>query len=267
MSIAVLGTDPLARRIATAAIETGRSVALFGDPNAVVDAIEHLDAGDRADGTTDLDAAVDGAAVVVDTRDHDDDQRALATVETAAAEDATLVVASQGSITAAAAGCRDPGRVLGLSEIDAGETVELVATDHTDPAIRDATTALFEEFGFVVVPVQDVPGRAGQRLELALEREAMLALEDGVGSPADIDRAMEAAYGHSEGPLATADRVGLDARLDAFESLAEYLGERFDPPAILRERVESGDTGRAAGQGFYAYEDGERIDIAPGEES
>ncbi|AWB28084.1 3-hydroxyacyl-CoA dehydrogenase family protein [Halococcoides cellulosivorans] len=266
MSIAVLGTGPLARRIAAAAIEAGRSVALFGDPNAVVDAIEHLDAGDSADGTTDLDAAVDGADVVVDTREHDDAQRALATVEESAADDATLVVVSEGSITAAAAGCRDPGRVMGLTELDAADAIELVATDHTDPDVQETTQALFEEFG-VVVPVQDVPGRVGHRLELALEHEAMLALEDGVATPADIDRAMETAYGHGEGPLATADRVGLDDRLETLESLADYLGSRFEPPAILRERVESGATGRSAGQGFYAYEDGERVELAPGDES
>ncbi|MFB6163394.1 MAG: 3-hydroxyacyl-CoA dehydrogenase family protein [Halococcoides sp.] len=260
MSIAVLGTGPLARRFAAAALDAGRTVALFGDPNAVVDTIEHLDGGDCVDGTTDLDAAVAGASFVLDGRDHEDAQRALATVEAAAPADATLVLASDGSITAAAAGCRDPGRVLGLTRLDDTDAIELVATDHTDPSIQDDARDLLDELGFEVVPVRDVPGRVGRRLQLALEREAMLALEDGVATPGDIDRAMEAAYGHPEGPLATADRVGLDRRLASLESLAEYLGDRFEPPEILRERVEAGETGRDAGRGFYAYEDGERVD-------
>lgn len=259
--IAVLGTNPLARRFAAAALEAGRSVALYGDPNAVVDAIEGLSVDGDIDGTTDLAAAVADASVVLDTRDHDDPQRALADVEAAAPPEATLLIASDGSVTAAAAGCRDPGRVLGVSRLEAAEElIELVATEHTGEAITEETRALFETLGVAVVTVRDVPGGIGRRLELALEREAMLALEEGVGTPSAIDRTMETAFGHAEGPLARADRVGLERRLETFQSLAAYLGERFDPPEILEAHVAAGATGRSAGRGFYAYEEGTAVD-------
>jgi 3-hydroxybutyryl-CoA dehydrogenase len=55
------------------------------------------------------------------------------------------------------------------------------------------------------------------------------------------------------GPLRTTDVVGLDVRLAIAEHLAREVGERFEPPAILREKVAAGHLGRKTGQGFYAW--------------
>jgi 3-hydroxybutyryl-CoA dehydrogenase len=86
-----------------------------------------------------------------------------------------------------------------------------------------------------------------------LALEAMRMLEEGVASPADIDTAMTLGYRHPVGPLRTTDIVGLDVRLNIAEHLARELGPRFEPPAILREKVERGELGRKSGQGFYAW--------------
>lgn len=69
----------------------------------------------------------------------------------------------------------------------------------------------------------------------------------------DIDTAMQLGYKHPVGPLRTTDLVGLDVRLAIAEHLAQEVGERFDPPAILRELVAAGHVGRKAGQGFYTW--------------
>jgi len=80
-------------------------------------------------------------------------------------------------------------------------------------------------------------------------------LEEGVATAADIDRAMEAGYGHAMGPLKTSDLVGLDVRLAIAEALAAELSEpRFRPPEILRALVAQGKTGRKAGEGFYRWQ-------------
>jgi 3-hydroxybutyryl-CoA dehydrogenase len=42
-------------------------------------------------------------------------------------------------------------------------------------------------------------------------------------------------------------------RLAIAEHLARTLGERFEPPAILREKVAAGHLGRKSGQGFFTW--------------
>lgn len=80
-------------------------------------------------------------------------------------------------------------------------------------------------------------------------------LDAGVASAEDIDRAMELGYRHPMGPLRTTDVVGLDVRLDIAEELYSTLGERFAPPALLRQMVADGRLGRKSGEGFYRWDD------------
>lgn len=74
-----------------------------------------------------------------------------------------------------------------------------------------------------------------------------------MASAEDIDNAMVLGYKHPTGPLETTDIVGLDVRLGIAEYLHQELGERFEPPQILRELVAEGKLGRKSGQGFYDW--------------
>ena len=79
-------------------------------------------------------------------------------------------------------------------------------------------------------------------------------VEQGVASPADIDKAMELGYKHPMGPLRLTDLVGLDVRL----KIAEYLhatlgGGQFEPPELLRRMVADGKLGKKTGHGFYDW--------------
>jgi 3-hydroxybutyryl-CoA dehydrogenase len=65
---------------------------------------------------------------------------------------------------------------------------------------------------------------------------------------------MTLGYRHPTGPLRTTDIVGLDVRLGIAEELAEHLGARFEPPALLRRMVAEGRLGRKSGEGFYVWE-------------
>src|SRR5690606_29427596 len=104
------------------------------------------------------------------------------------------------------------------------------------------------------IVVRDSPGFASSRLGIALALEAMRMLEDGVASAADIDQAMQLGYRHPMGPLRTTDVVGLDVRLGIAEELHGALGDRFEPPALLRRLVAEGRLGRKSGEGFYEWE-------------
>ncbi len=102
--------------------------------------------------------------------------------------------------------------------------------------------------------VRDAPGFASSRLGVAIGLEAIRMLEAGVASAEDIDTAMTLGYKHPVGPLRLTDLVGLDVRLGIAEYLHAELGDRFEPPALLRQLVAEGKLGRKSGQGFFTWE-------------
>ena len=103
------------------------------------------------------------------------------------------------------------------------------------------------------IEVRDSPGFATSRLGVCLGLEAIRMVEEGVASASDIDQGMVLGYRHPMGPLRLTDLVGLDVRLNIAEHLATTLGPRFEPPALLREKVAAGELGKKAGRGFYDW--------------
>lgn len=164
------------------------------------------------------------------------------------------------SISAIAEPAANPERVVGIhffNPVAAMPLVEIVRGKKTSASTVEAAAAFAEALGKIAIRVEDSPGFATSRLGVALGLEAMRMVEEGVASPADIDRAMELGYGHRMGPLKTSDLVGLDVRLAIAEALSKDLpGARFTPPELLRRLVAEGKTGKKSGQGFYRW-DGE----------
>ncbi|WP_396656560.1 3-hydroxyacyl-CoA dehydrogenase family protein [Microbacterium sp.] len=149
-----------------------------------------------------------------------------------------------------------PRRFLGLhffNPVPASALVEVVMGAATDPALETAACEWVAAIGKTPVVVRDAPGFASSRLGVALALEAIRMVEEGVAAPADIDTAMELGYRHPIGPLRTTDIVGLDVRLGIAEELRDKLGDRFEPPALLRRMVAEGRLGRKSGRGFYEW--------------
>jgi 3-hydroxybutyryl-CoA dehydrogenase len=182
---------------------------------------------------------------------------ALVSVEAQLPDGAWLVSnTSSLSIDRIARDLARPARFAGLhffNPVPASALVEVVVGEATDPDYAGAASDWVAALGKTAIVVRDSPGFASSRLGLALALEAMRMVEDGVASAADIDTAMQLGYRHPAGPLATTDIVGLDVRLAIAEYLAETLGPRFEPPAILRRLVAEGALGRKAGRGFFEY--------------
>jgi 3-hydroxybutyryl-CoA dehydrogenase len=163
------------------------------------------------------------------------------------------------SIDALATHLRRPGAFLGMhffNPVPASALVEVVSGSATAPSALAAATGWVEALAKTPIVVRDSPGFASSRLGVLLGLEAVRMLEEGVGSPEDIDRAMELGYRHPVGPLRLTDLVGLDVRLDIAEYLARELGPRFEPPELLRRMVSDGLLGRKSGRGFYTWPDG-----------
>jgi len=99
---------------------------------------------------------------------------------------------------------------------------------------------------------------AADRLIMPLINEAALCLQEHIASPADIDMAMVAGTGMTYagerlGPLAVADRLGLDVVVAKLEALQAVYGERFRPARLLRTKVRAGHLGQKSGRGFHEY--------------
>lgn len=150
-----------------------------------------------------------------------------------------------------------PARFLGMhffNPVPASALVEIVRGEASDPALLDEARAWVRAIGKTPIVVADAPGFASSRLGVALGLEAIRMLESGVASAEDVDAAMTLGYKHPVGPLRLTDLVGLDVRLGIAEYLASTLGERFEPPALLRRMVAEGRLGRKSGRGFYEWD-------------
>ncbi|MGB3909834.1 MAG: 3-hydroxyacyl-CoA dehydrogenase family protein [Pseudolysinimonas sp.] len=182
----------------------------------------------------------------------------LPEVEALLGADAVLATnTSSLSIDDLAAPLARPERFLGLhffNPVPVSTLVEVVAGAATDPALVEAAGDWVRALGKTPVTVRDAPGFASSRLGVAIALEAIRMLEQGVASAEDIDAAMVLGYKHATGPLRTTDVVGLDVRLGIAEYLHAQLGERFEPPALLREMVAAGKLGRKTGEGFFVWD-------------
>ncbi len=133
--------------------------------------------------------------------------------------------------------------------------VEVIPHAQTDQAAVDSAMALLERCGKVGVQVKDVTGFVLNRLQYALFSEASRVVEEGVASVEDIDTIARTTFGYRLpffGPFAIADIAGLDVYEFCYTSLASEYPERFQPPAVLTERVAAGQHGLKSGSGFLS---------------
>ncbi|UOQ91245.1 3-hydroxyacyl-CoA dehydrogenase family protein [Agromyces endophyticus] len=183
---------------------------------------------------------------------------ALTRVEAVLAPGAALASnTSSISIDQLAALLSRPARFIGMhffNPVPASTLVEIVRGAASEASLVDDARDWVRAIGKTPIVVADAPGFASSRLGVALGLEAIRMLEAGVASASDIDAAMTLGYKHPVGPLKLTDLVGLDVRLGIAEYLAETLGERFEPPALLRRLVAEGKLGRKTGQGFYEWD-------------
>jgi 3-hydroxyacyl-CoA dehydrogenase/enoyl-CoA hydratase/3-hydroxybutyryl-CoA epimerase len=99
---------------------------------------------------------------------------------------------------------------------------------------------------------------SAERLMFPLINEAALCVQEKIASSTDIDMSMVAGAGMTYGgerigPLAIADKIGLDVVVEGLETLAEELGPRFRPSRPLKLRVRAGHLGEKTGKGFHEH--------------
>jgi 3-hydroxybutyryl-CoA dehydrogenase len=279
-TVAVLGAGTMGHGIAQVCAAAGCDVRLFDVDDAAATAgldrirgnfdkgiergkvtEEERDAAlGRLSTATVIGDAVAGADLVIEAAPESMalKERIFSEVAAAAPDHAILSSnTSSLSIGKIAGAVTDPGRFIGLhffNPVHIMKLVEVVWGPETSDTTIDACLTFAHRVGKEPIVVKDAPGFASSRLGIVLGMEAIRMVEQGVASPADIDRAMELGYRHPMGPLKLTDLVGLDVRLGIAEYLHETLGsDAFDPPALLRQMVADGKLGKKSGQGFYEW--------------
>jgi 3-hydroxybutyryl-CoA dehydrogenase len=161
------------------------------------------------------------------------------------------------SIAQLAAATSRPDRVVGLHFMNPApvmQLIEIVQARETSKETVHVAVEFARRLGKVPVVAKDVAGFIVNRILMPMINEAVFALEQTVASPEDIDLAMTTGANHPVGPLALADRIGLDTVLAICEVLYHDLNDpKFRPCPLLRRYVEAGRLGRKTGQGFFVY--------------
>jgi 3-hydroxybutyryl-CoA dehydrogenase len=134
--------------------------------------------------------------------------------------------------------------------------MELVRAVQTSNETYEVARAVAAKMGKTTVTSKDVPGFLVNRILIPMIGEAVFALQEGLGTPEDIDTAAKLGLNHRMGPLELADFIGLDTCLFILEVLHRDLGDdKYRAPTMLRNLVAAGWYGRKSGRGFYVYDD------------
>jgi 3-hydroxybutyryl-CoA dehydrogenase len=128
--------------------------------------------------------------------------------------------------------------------------VEVIPHFETAPTTIETAIRLNRGAGKVPIKVKDVAGFAVNRVFHAFLIEAVKLVEEGVASPEDIDTACRLGLGHPMGPFELMDAFTSSLTLEVQEILFESYGERFRPPALLKQKVRAGHIGRKSGKGW-----------------
>ena len=107
----------------------------------------------------------------------------------------------------------------------------------TTAALADAV-GLFRALGMEVSVITDIPGMIVARTLATLANEAADAVLANVSDAAGVDTAMKLGVGHPEGPLATADRIGLTLINAILVNMQGHTGDdRYRQSLLLQRKV------------------------------
>jgi len=142
-----------------------------------------------------------------------------------------------------------------FSPVSRMKLVEVIPQFDTSEDTVATTTRLCAGAGKTPIRVKDVAGFAVNRMFLIFLAEAVRLVEDGVATPEDIDTACKLGLGHPMGPFELMDAFTSSLTLEVQEILFEAYGERFRPPALLKQRVAAGLGGGRGLAGWIAQPD------------
>lgn len=155
-----------------------------------------------------------------------------------------------------------PDRFLNTHFLNPAYLIPLVevspSPDTAESVVKDVI-ALFEAIGKVPVRCSASPGMIIPRLQSLLMAEACRMVEEGVATPADLDKAITHGFGPRYATLGVMEFIdwgGVDILYYAGHYLSKALDSpRHAPPEEVTKMMEDGRRGMREGQGYYDFRD------------
>ncbi len=162
------------------------------------------------------------------------------------------------SITAIAAACSKPERVIGIHFFNPAalmELVEIIPAIQTQPSVSEQCFDTIRNWNKKPVLAKDTPGFIVNRIARPFYSEALRIAEEGIADYATIDWAMTTMGGFRMGPFTLMDFIGHDVNFRVTESMFQaFYGEpRYKPSFSQKRLLEANWLGKKSGKGFYNH--------------
>ena len=218
---------------------------------------------DLVSGTTELEASVRGADLVIESIPENLalKQDFFSRVEQSCPAETILTSNTSGlPATSIAANLQRPERFAVTHFWNPPHLmplVEVVKGEKTAMETVNSLSDLLARAGKKPVTVlKDTPGQLGNRLFQALLREAIHIVEEGIASVEDVDTAVKNGLGRRfpvYGPLEHNDVVGLDTLYAIQSYMCGSLCSSHKPGVLLKDKFDGGKLGVKTGEGFYDW--------------
>lgn len=248
---------------AAAGLAKARQQLKLLEENGLVAPERAAAAAQRISATADFDSAVSSADLVIESAPENMafKQDLFRRLDSIAKPAAALASNTSGlSITAIASACTRPERVITTHFWNPPHLmplVEIVCGEKTDRTLAEALRQLLAACGKKPVVVKrDTPGQLGNRLQMALVREAAHIIEAGIADAEDVDEVVRNSFGLRfpvYGLLEHMDMVGLDMSGAICDYVSTDLYNEPRAPQIVRDKMAAGDLGVKTGRGFHDW--------------
>jgi 3-hydroxybutyryl-CoA dehydrogenase len=159
-----------------------------------------------------------------------------------------------------AEGVPHPERIIGTHWFHPPQItpcVEVIPSQHTSQSNIDLMMEFLTGLSKAPTLCKSAPGFVANRIQFAMAAEAIALVEEGLATPAEVDRIVKSSFGFrlgAYGPFEIMDQAGADTYLGVFEYLYDKLGKTyFQTPRLLEEQVKAGKLGLKTSAGFYDY--------------
>lgn len=220
-------------------------------------------APERMHTTTELAAAVAKTDVVIEAASENLElkQRLFGEMDRVARGDAIL--ASNSSSFMPSELCpqvQNRGRVLVAHYFNPPHLLPIVeivrGPETTDEAVTTMHALLTRIGKHPAIVNKEARGFVGNRLQLALFREALSIVEQGIASVEDVDTVVRFGFGRrlaAAGPFEIADAAGADLWAAVAANLLPHISTATEVPAFFREMLARGEHGMKTGKGFHTW--------------
>ncbi len=212
--------------------------------------------------STDLVEIVEDADLVIESIDEDMDAKTEFFRELdQLCPDRTILASNTSSLlpSGLAAATTRPDKVINAHFLNPPLFVPLVEVIPTAQTSEETTCVVMELLTLLgkqpLLVKREAPGFVVNRLQMALLREALWLVENGVASAEDVDKAISAGLGRrwaTTGVLQVLEVAGWDLIARVASDVFPHLSNS-DDPSLLHDMVERRYSGVKAGKGFYEW--------------